>query len=256
MTYSKIHANSPSSATSALDLFSAPITKTSVIEGTDIELGPIGNPSATDIDFSYEASGANYIDGQKTTLHVQCKVTKANGAAIGIGDAQKVFPVTNLLHTLFSTIQLSYGSHLITYADNHPYVAYFENLLNSGEGSKRSTDQAHMWIYDDTGVIDTSDLKDEHGSDINKRKVLIDNGKTIDLFGTLNLSLLMQERYLPPGAPIKLRLTRSSDAFCLMRSDATDTTNYKISISKCCLNLGHNNFYIRSALPPSCLLRG
>ena len=46
MTYSKIHDASPSSTSSALDVFAAPITKTSVVEGTDIEIGPIGNPDA------------------------------------------------------------------------------------------------------------------------------------------------------------------------------------------------------------------
>ena len=236
MTYSKIHTDSPSSTSSALDLFAAPTTKTSVVEGADIEIGPIGRPDATDIDFSFQTSGSNYIHARRTELHVQCKILKADGSSIGRAAAQKVMPVNNFLHCLFATVQLNYGNHTIDYANNYPYIAYFENLLNSGEGSKRTTDQAHMWIHDDTGVIDTDDIDATHATDISARKALIEDSKVLDLYGSLNLSMLMQERYLPPGAPLKIRLTRSPPAFCLVRTE-DDTTTYKIEVIKCDLNL-------------------
>ena len=236
MTYSKIHDASPSSTSSALDVFAAPVTKTSVVDGTDIEIGPIGNPDASDIDFVFQTSGQNYLDARNTMLHVQCKVSKADGTTIGSVATQKIMPVTNFLHCLFTTVQVSYGNHNLEYANNYPYMAYLENLLNSGEGSKRSTDQAHMWIHDDTGVIDTDDIAAINATDILARKALIQDSKTIDLCGPINLSILLQERYLPPGAPLKIRLTRSAPEFCLVRTE-TDATTYKITFSKCDLNL-------------------
>ena len=161
MTYQKIHAASPSSTSSALDLFAAPVTKTAVIEGTDVEIGPLGSPDAADIDFTYQTSGPNYIDPRNTNLHVQCKVVKLDGSAIGAGDNQKVMPVTNFLNCLWTVVQVAYGNHTIEYGNNYPYLSYIENLLNSGEGSKRSTDQSHMWIHDDTGVINTAAIGDQ-----------------------------------------------------------------------------------------------
>ena len=236
MTYSKIHDASPSSTSSALDVFAAPVTKTSVVEGADIELGPIGNPDASDMDFAYQTSGQNYLDARNTMLNVQCKTVKSDGTSVGHGPTQKVMPVTNFLHCLFATVQVSYGNHNLEYANNYPFMAYLENLLNSGEGSKRSTDQPHMWIHDDTGVIDTGDIAAVHASDIVGRKALIEDSKTVDLCGPQNFSILLQERYLPPGAPLKIRLTRSSPEFSLVRTE-TDVTTYKINVLSCKLNV-------------------
>ena len=236
MTYSKIHAASPSSTSSALDLYVTPTTKTAVIEGTDVEIGPLGSPDAADLDFSYQTSGQNYIDTRNTTLHVQCKVLKFDGRAIGSGADQKIMPVTNFLNCLWVVAQVAYGNHTIEYGSNYPYLSYIENLLNSGEGSKRSTDQSHMWIHDDTGVIDTSDIKADHKTDIDTGKALIDNSKIMDLCGSLNVSFLLQERYLPPGAPLRIRLTRSAPELCLVSAEG-DNMAYKIQILKCTLIL-------------------
>ena len=234
MTYQKIHAASPSSTSSALDLFAAPVTKTAVIEGTDVEIGPLGSPDAADIDFTYQTSGPNYIDPRNTNLHVQCKVVKLDGGNIGTGDNQKVMPVTNFLNCLWTVVQVAYGNHTIEYGNNYPYLSYIENLLNSGEGSKRSTDQSHMWIHDDTGVINTADIGAPNKTDIDARKALIADSKLVDLCGSLNISFLLQDRYLPPGAPLKIRLTRSAPEFCLVRTEG-DATTYKIQILKCVL---------------------
>jgi hypothetical protein len=169
-------------------------------------------------------------------LHVQCKVLKADGTSIGSGDTQKVMTVTNLLHCLWAVVQVALGNHTIDYGSNYQYLSYIENLLNSGEGSKRSTDQSHMWIHDDTGVIDTAKITDAHKTDIDARKALIADSKIVDLCGSLNISFLLQDRYIPPGVLLKLRLTRSTPEFCLVRT-ANDATIYKIQILKCNLIL-------------------
>ena len=86
MTYSKIHSASPSSTSSALGVFAAPTTKTAVIDGSDVEIGPLGSPDAADLDYSYQTSGQNYVDLRNTTLHVQCKVLKADGLPLTHAD--------------------------------------------------------------------------------------------------------------------------------------------------------------------------
>ena len=85
-------------------------------------------------------------------------------------------------------------------------------------------------------LLTPSDIAAAHATDIAGRKALIEDSKTIDLCGPLNLSILLQERYLPPGAPLKIRLTRSSPEFSLVRTE-TDATTYKINVLSCKLNV-------------------
>ena len=236
MTYSIIHSASPSSTSSALNVFAAPTTKTAVIESTDVAIGPLGNPDAADFDFSYQTSGKNYIDLRNTTLHVQCKVLKADGTSIDSGDKQKVMIVTNLLHCLWVVGQVALGNHTIDYGSNYQYLSYMENLLNSGEGSKRSTVHSHMWIHDDTRVIDKDAIRGTHKTYIDAHKALIANSKIVVLCGSLNSSFLLQDRYIPPGVLLKLRLTRSAPELCLVCT-ANDATIYKIQMLKCNLIL-------------------
>ena len=40
--------------------------------------------------------------------------------------------------------------------------------------------------------------------------------KSVELMGRLHLDLAMQEKYLPNGIELKLRLNRASSQFCLM----------------------------------------
>ena len=109
----------------------------------------------SDIDFAYQTSGQNYLDARNTMLHVQCKVVKADGTSIGNTSNPKGYAGYKFfaLSIRNRTSQLWQSQPRVR--QQLSFMAYLENLLNSGEGSKRSTDQAHMWIHDDTGVIDT-----------------------------------------------------------------------------------------------------
>lgn len=227
-----IDENSASTASGALDTFETPPTATSVLKGQTVEVGPLGDPDSSDVDLCFEANGSNYIDGQNCYLHVKAKVTKADGTNIPATADCKIIPVTNFLHSLFATISLAYGNFQIDYLGNYPYVAYMENVLESGLSRKTTCDGAHGWISDDLGVFDKADVPNQKPTTVTKRKALISDSKTIDLCGRLNLSFLTQKNYIPPGAPLKIRLTRSPVEFCLMKTD-DDATDYKIKISQC-----------------------
>lgn len=236
MSYSKIHQDSLDTVDSGLDLFRAPVTKTSILEGNVVVIGPTRNPDGSQIDFEYQTGGNEYLDACNSFLHVQCQVTTTANTNIEGVDELKIMPVTNFIHNLFAIVQLSYGGFDISHESLYPYVAYMENLLSFDTNYKKTIGQTSLWIQDESGVLNTADINADNTNDVKKRKALIAGSKTIDMIGKINLGFVAQDRYLIPNSTIKLRLTRSDPAFCLVKTEAHEGS-YKIKINKCDLML-------------------
>ena len=67
------------------------------------------------------------IDFANSYLHVKAKIVRANEANLEAGDT--VGPVNNLLHSLFSQVDVSLNGTLITNSSNtYPYRAYSRNF--------------------------------------------------------------------------------------------------------------------------------
>ena len=71
-----------------------------------------------------------------------------------------------------------------------------------------------LWVEDTAAQFDTLN-HDGANAGIQKRIAVISQSKTAELFGRLHLDLFQQEKYLPNGIEIRLRLNRSSPNFCL-----------------------------------------
>ena len=72
---------------------------------------------------------------------------------------------------------------------------------------------AEFWCEDAAGVFE--DIGD---AAITNRDVPV-SSKAVELQGRLHLDLAMQEKYLPNGIEMKIRLSRSSPRFCLMADE-------------------------------------
>lgn len=235
MTYSKIDVASHDTVTSALDLFKPPETKTSTLKGTTREVNPITDVDNAQIDFEFRTNNFNYWNPENTRLLVRAKVVKADGSDIEDTDNVKVAPVTNLLHTLFSIATLTINNNDIEYQANYPFAAYIESLLSRSVGYKKTIGGSSMWIEDSAGRLDRDDIDRTNSGAVKARKELISSSKTFELCDRIHLPFLNQERYVLPNTTIKLSLTRSSEKLCLLSTDATDTADYKIVITKCAL---------------------
>ena len=85
------------------------------------------------IEFLIPGSGDDYLDLANTMLHVQVKVTRANGDGLDLVDP--VGPVNNWLHSLFSQVDVSLNGTLVIPSTNM-YRAYIETLLSYGTDAK------------------------------------------------------------------------------------------------------------------------
>jgi hypothetical protein len=133
-----IHEGSCECAKSELDFFSLPSTQVSVDSGMFVEYHPIS--SLTDgapIEFEVSSSGGDYIDFANSYLCVRTKTTRSNGNNMENDDT--VGPVSNVLLSLFSQVNISLIGTLITNSTNtYPHRVYIETLLSYGPPAKKS----------------------------------------------------------------------------------------------------------------------
>ena len=108
-----IHEGSCECTKSELDLFSVPPTQASIENGVLVEYHPLS--SLTDgapIEFDVSSSGDDYIDFANSYLYVRAKITRANGN--NLEEADKVGPINNFLHSLFTQVDVILNETLIT----------------------------------------------------------------------------------------------------------------------------------------------
>src|SRR6267154_1287948 len=133
-----IHQGSVNCSSPQLDLFTTPMTQTSIESGTWAEFNPVS--AITDsmpIEFDISGAGTSYIDVSQTQLVVKAQLIRANGTPIDI--SSHVAPCNLFLHSLFSEIDVKLNGTLITSSNNtYPYRAYVETLLSYGRDAKSS----------------------------------------------------------------------------------------------------------------------
>lgn len=169
------------------------------------------------LEFVVPGHGDTYIDLAHTLLSV--KVAIERGTPLPEKDADdtaSVGPVNNLLHSMWSQIDVFFNQKPVSPANNlYAYRAYIENLLNYGPAAKSSHLSTVLWSDDTSGHMDKT--TDENAG-LKARKKLLMGGKSIDLIGHLHCDVMNQDRFLLNGVEVRLRLVRAKDAFCLMDS--------------------------------------
>jgi len=148
--------------------------------------------SCAPIEFDITVSGDDYIDFAISFLHVKVKIERANGTALDAADT--VGPVNNLLHGLFSQVDVSLNGTLITNSTNtYPYRAYLENLLSYGPTAKGSQLTSEMFYKDESGKFDRANPSHDDEAMKNKglpkRTVSFARSKEVNLVGRLHTDI-------------------------------------------------------------------
>ena len=221
---------------SELDLFSLPPTQTSIESGNLVEFHPISTiTEGTPIEFDVSSSGDMYLDFTNSHLFVQAKILRADGTDLHDGDT--VGPVNNFLHSLFSQVDISLNSTLVTSSTNtYAYRAYIENLLSYGVSAKTSQLTAALFYKDEAGKMDETnphvDPAANRNAGLHKRAGLTDGSRSVDMIGRLHADIFFQTRYMLNEVNVKIKLSRSKDSFCLMAEGAQA---FKVTITKAAL---------------------
>ena len=173
--------------------------------------------SGGQIEFLIPGSGDDYLDLANTMLHVQAKVTRANGHDLDA--AEPVGPVNNWLHSLFSQVDLYLNGTLVTSSSNtYAYRAYIETLLSYGPDAKSTQLTNQLWYKDKASRMNAVELVG--GPDPNHgfvtRREYITSSRVVDMIGRLHVDMFLQDKFLINGVDVKIRLVRSKPSFALM----------------------------------------
>ncbi|XP_055997822.1 uncharacterized protein F54H12.2-like [Ostrea edulis] len=244
-----MHRESCACGTNSLELFKVPPTNVTLEDSKWMEYYPISstlNSDTAPIEFEIKGQGDEYLDLSQTYLQMVCKFTKANGTNLAGGNSTST-PVNNILHSLFSEIDVSLNGKVITPGtDTYPYKAYMEKLLSYAPKTLETQMRAcSLWEKDTAGhmdevklealaqtpvefavvnnkvniaaVIPTPDYPDDSKNvGLRKRHEKITDSKEIVLMDRLHLDLFEQEKCLPNGLDVRLRFNRARPQFYMM----------------------------------------
>lgn len=211
-----------------LEMQSVPPTMTTMQETQWTDYHPIASLDSyqAPIEFLVPPHTEYYTDLSQTYLYLKCRILKPDGTNI---EDKKVAPINNFFHSMFSSIDLYLNNKLVTSnMDTYPYRAYIENLFSFGADVKdNQLKAAEHWYEDEPGRFE-----DFECDNIKKgRGEATKQSKSLELMGRLHLDLAMQDKYLPNGIEIKLRLNRASPQFCIMAEDGYPVV-LKIDVAK------------------------
>jgi len=130
---------------------------------------------------------------------------KKNGE--NLNDDSEIALVSNLLHRLWSQIDLSLNNTLVSHSNNsYPYRAYLETLLSYCPAAKNSQLSENLWLEDTTDDFDTLGA-DNAGC--TKRKAFTANSSEVDTMDKLHLDMCFKQRHFINVVDVKRRLIRA-----------------------------------------------
>ena len=229
-----MHKDSCACAKSELDLFSVPPTQVEMEKGFWEDIDPITSIAASDtIEFLCAANSGVYTDLASSYLHVKAKITAADGANLD-ADVQ-VGPVNLWLHALFSQVEVFLNNKLVTPSSTaYPYRAYIETILNFSKDAKDSHLTSALFYKDKAGKMDSVNPLAEAANvntGLKERHAHTRQSRLVAMEGRIHSDLFAQDRYILGAVPIKLKLVRTRDPFCLVSS--AENPNFKMVIEEC-----------------------
>ncbi|XP_056003878.1 uncharacterized protein F54H12.2-like [Ostrea edulis] len=244
-----MHRESCACGTDSLELFKVPPTNVTLEDSKWMEYYPISstlNSDTAPIEFEIKGQGDEYLDLSQSYLQMVCKFTKADGTAL-TGAGSTSTPVNNILHSLFSEIDVSLNGKVITPGmDTYPYKAYLEKLLSYAPKTLKTQMRAcTLWEKDTASQMEDREYSglvqppkdftvvgdkvtinamlptpiypdDSQNVGLRKRHHKINNSKEIVLMDRLHLDLFQQEKCLPNGVDVRLRFNRARPQFYMM----------------------------------------
>lgn len=215
---------------SELALFDLPPTQVAVNDIYQQEIRPISQISG-DSPIEFRISGQNsmdYLDLKGSQLYVKLRVLKANGNKLVA--TEKTGPANLFLQALFSSTEVTLQNKVVITCNYNPHRAMIETLLTNGQDAKSSLLTTQLFIKDiHPSVVDPSSTN----TGLFERTKVIAESKCVDLQGPIFHDLFTMSRYILNQVDVKLKLYRSSPAFCLNSAEATP--DYQIDILDICL---------------------
>lgn len=175
-------------------------------------------------------------------LEVKIEIKKANGESPDLD--KKVWPVNNILHSLFSIVRVNLNERpIVKQPDLYAYKAYIATLLTYSSEYKNAQLASQGWHSDLGGHFSPSQVDYLVSSGHQLRHLAFRKGEElgapfktggVSFFGRLQIDLISAESGLIPGTRVQVQLVKSPDSFFLLRQPG-DNENYQFHIRDCYL---------------------
>lgn len=170
------------------------------------------------IEFLVKNSEKLYLDLNDSKLRVKLRILKKDKTALA-ANAPNTSPVNLMLHSLFQEMTIQLNGKTVTDPSNlYPYRAYMETLLNYGKEVQKFKLLTEGWVIDTSAHMDEATAN--HNKGLVERQKLAAESREIELTGRPHLDLFQQDKLIPPGIDMTVKLIPSSDKFVLMCGDA------------------------------------
>lgn len=223
---STIYAKSSEGVHQSLDLFTLPLTQSSVENKKVVRIPAISDNSAI-IKFHYQGSD-EFIDLSESFFLFQIKLTDRAGTDHGLNDC--VAPICNTLDSMISILRIKIGEGRRLDQNNNAYAygSYLHHLM-SPKDVQESSLLTQNWFKDFAGALDSTVVRTgAAGSYVytypNKgfeiRHKAIQGGKILELRAKICHGLCQQERYILNHMKIYFELVMNDPKFYLIGTDA------------------------------------
>ena len=216
---------------SEFDYFESRPIQAAIKTQYDQPFGPIGTiqPGAP-IEIHIPASSYGYRDLNNSKLEIKCSIKLANGENIP-ADAN-VGPVNLLLHSMWANIEMDICGKRISDANNfYPYRAFFETFLSYNKDVQDTRLDTECWRKDTEGHFNDFSVGDG-GTNLGfkTRAAKFAESSVVVLQGRPHLDLFHQDKDIPPGCPIFIRLIPANKNFYIKKPAANGAV-YTLSLS-------------------------
>ncbi|XP_028394387.1 uncharacterized protein F54H12.2-like [Dendronephthya gigantea] len=198
------------------------------------DIDPVTSITASDtIEFLCAANSGVYIDLANSYLHIKAKITMPDGA--NVAQDVQVGPVNLWMHALFSQVEVFLNNKLVTPSSTaYPYRAYMETILNFSKDAKDSHLTSALFYKDSAGKMDNVNplaRQADVNTGLKERHTHTRGSRSVAMEGRLHSDLFAQECYILGAVPIKIKLVRSRNPFCLVSS--AEDPGFKVVIEEC-----------------------
>ncbi|KAK3921466.1 hypothetical protein KUF71_001246 [Frankliniella fusca] len=189
-----------------------------------IMVSPLANfDSATTIELEVAGVGYAYADPAHMLLYTKEKIVNADGSDITDADNSDAILVNYGMHAQWSQVDASINGTVISQSSmTYPWRAYIEieAFLNYDKAAKDTHLQQRMWHEDTPGHHDSLDSNQNLG--LASRRSRTKLRREFEMMGPLHLDICNTDRLLLINCTLRLKRTRSRDAFALMSTIGTE----------------------------------
>ena len=203
--------NTVDQITSEVDLFGPILQQTVLLNEFDREFAPLASlQEGAPIEFMVKGADQLYLDLNESSLLLRVKITNADGGNIGANTAG---PVNLMLHSLFSQMSVEFNGKPVN-EPNHLYAyrAYLSTLINFSEETQKTRLLCEGWTKDTAGHMEVTDVTGDNIG-LRTRAAQFATSRVVELMGRPHLDVFQQDRLIPPGVDVHLKLIPSANSF-------------------------------------------